>query len=212
VNHGNGTNAIRAEDTQSIQIEGGTVKGVEEHAVFLDGVVDAYISGLEVQSPSQASVGTYDVIYTDNTTRDCTQLFVEGCYLGSKRGSDARYGINDQGCSGDNYFMGNVTRAGSGWNFTNAGSDVQGNSPTHYDLDEVLSVSSGGASLSSAIGRASLGDDIEVRAVPNNDPANDVTYEAHVFWDDSATALKVKVDESQAAGGGDARVMAKKLS
>lgn len=98
---------------------------------------------------------------------------------------------------------------GNAWNLQATDSRAKANFPTHYDLDEVLTGITGSGNLTSAISRASLGDDIEVRATPNADPDNDIAFQAHPVWDDSAGSVKAAVEELIGAGGGDVRVTAK---
>jgi len=101
------------------------------------------------------------------------------------------------------------TGTGAGFAINNDAKKV-GNTPRIYDLDEVITgVAAGGTALSSAISGASLGDDIEVRVTPNADPGADIAFDGRVFWDDSAGALKVQVEETVGSSSGDVHVLAK---
>lgn len=83
---------------------------------------------------------------------------------------------------------------------------AEGNWPAYYSLDTVATFA-GGGTQSFTIPGASLGDDPDVKAVPNADPGNDLGFTVDKVWyDTSAGAMKMQVSETEAAGGGDARV------
>ena len=82
------------------------------------------------------------------------------------------------------------------------------NYPEYFALDSVATFA-GGETQSFLIPTAAPADNIDVQAMPNADPNNDVGFSTDkIWWDDSAGAMKVQVSETEAAGGGDARIRA----
>lgn len=81
--------------------------------------------------------------------------------------------------------------------------------PNHSVVKDVVNtVASGGTTTVqlSSTGEY-LGSDLEVTAVPNADPGNDVGFIVDKIWyDTSASGTKVQVSETEGAGGGDVRV------
>jgi hypothetical protein len=162
------------------------------------------VTGNHIEKGDQDGAGGIAEIQIDGSDSVIANNLV---VLGAARCFQEGSGANDNVFVGNNSDTDNVDKM-----FTINGNKTRlyANNPTHYDLDEILGgISGGGTSLSSAIPRASLGDDIEIHVVPNIDPNNDLAFDARVFWDDSAGSLKVQVEETANSGGGDARVRAK---
>jgi len=136
-----------------------------------------------------------------------SNAYIVGNHVVSRGGSVS---IAEQSGADNNHIVANtVPDDGNAWSIIGSNTRLKANKPTHYDLDETLTGITGSGTFTSAVDRASLGDDIEVRATPDADPDNDLAFQAHPAWDDSAGSLKVVVEELISSGGGDVRVTAK---
>jgi hypothetical protein len=86
---------------------------------------------------------------------------------------------------------------------------IYGNSPRFYHLD-TTSTFMGNGTQQFSIPNSSLSNEIEISATPQADPGNDLGFIVDKIWYDTSDGLmKVQVSETEAVGGGEARVTAK---
>lgn len=171
--------------------------------------------GIDIQDTANPSAVVANVVRESNQDVNgsneihcaATGTLIAGNLVPVRNGASS---INEVTGANNNHIVGNkVPDDGNAYSIVGAGTRLKANSPTHYDLDEVLaSVAGGGTALSSAISRAALGDDIAVEATVNADPAADAAFIAYPYWDDTAGALKVQA-ENKTANAADVRVTAK---
>jgi parallel beta-helix repeat protein len=119
-------------------------------------------------------------------------------------------GINEGSGGDNNVIVGNfIVNASTDFNIVGDHTVVEANVPAFFDLNETVSLSGGASGLTSAVPRADPTTDHKgggIHVTPNGDPDNDVVFDARPYFDDSAGALKVQVEETANAGGGTARV------
>lgn len=103
---------------------------------------------------------------------------------------------------GENLHIGSATKLDD-----QTGGNYQVIDPKRISASTVTFASGGTQDLT--ISGSAGATELDVRATPANDPANDHGYVVDSIWfDDSAGFKKTRVSETEAAGGGDARVVA----
>jgi len=111
-----------------------------------------------------------------------------------------------------NRFIGNQARGGDIIGGSPAADDYfSQNDPEYFDLDTTGTLA-GGGTASHIIPNSTVGDRVEAYVVPNNDPGNNVGFRiSKIWWDDSASAIKVEVEETENAGGGEYHLYARRI-
>jgi hypothetical protein len=201
----------------------GVSNGIGECDVVVGNRVEqAHRSGILANTGNQLVVGNYcldcdmgnnDSFASAGIVTRSTQNVIVGNVCYDSGAGNQKYGVSGDGSSNDqNIVAANMLRnnINAGINSPGPNSTIENNQPQYYLRDKVITFS-GGGTQTVPIWDSDVNDQLEVEVRADSDPGNNVGFTVDsLFWDTSSSIYRVRVTETENAGGGDARIQAKR--